>query len=177
MAVKADIADSGTETGIKPVNFVKIYGSAQYGSVRDARERFWRGIFAGVASARFHRPAYGEYYWGLGLNEDAQAQIRSVRLLQEEMNIFRCEPDNSLLGNRNDNEAYCLAEAGKQYAVYFTDGGSVTLDMSGASGTFIMRWLETDSSKWGSATTIEGGGIRTLTAPASGQWVVLITKQ
>lgn len=176
LAAKADIADVGTETGIKPVNFVKIYGSAQYGSVQDAKERFWRGIFAGVASARFHRPAYGEYYWGLGLNEDAQAQIRSVRMLQEEMNIFTCEPLNRLLGNRSDNEAYCLAEIGKQYAVYFTDGGSVTLDLSGASGSFNMRWLEIAGSKWGSTNTIEGGGIRTLTPPSSGQWVVLITK-
>jgi hypothetical protein len=97
-------------------------------------------------------------------------------MLQEEMNIFSCEPLNRLLGNRSDNEAYCLAESGKQYAVYFTDGGSVTLDMSGASGSFNIRWLEIAGSKWGSTTTIEGGGIRTLTPPSSGQWVVLLVK-
>jgi len=177
ITARNDIANPGTETPIKPINNVKLYGATQFGTVTDAKERFWRGIFAGLASVRFHRPNYNGYIHGLGLNEDAQTQIKSVTMLQEEMNIFSCEPDNSLLGNRSDNEAYCLTEAGKQYAVYFTHGGSVTLDMSGASGRFFMRWLKIDESKWGTTTTIEGGGSQTLTAPSSGQWAVLITKQ
>ncbi|MDF1515885.1 MAG: hypothetical protein P1S60_18905, partial [Anaerolineae bacterium] len=43
---------------IRPMNSVKIYGanSGQYGSTRDAQERFWRNIFGGLASSRFHRP-------------------------------------------------------------------------------------------------------------------------
>ncbi len=174
LMVKDDIA--GTQNGIKPVNFVKIYGSAQYGSIQDAKERFWRGIFAGIASARFHRPGYNSYYWGLGLNEDARSQIKSVRLLTDKLDIFRCEPDNSLLGSRSDNEAYCLAEADQQYAVYFTDGGAVTLDLNGTSGEFLMQWLDIDRSQWDNAITISSGGSLTLTAPSHGQWVVLITK-
>ena len=43
---------------IRPINNVKIYGanSGRYGSTRDAQERFWRNIFGGLASSRFHRP-------------------------------------------------------------------------------------------------------------------------
>jgi pimeloyl-ACP methyl ester carboxylesterase len=59
----------------------------------------------------------------LGLSEDAQIHIKSLRLLTDAMNVFVCEPRNDLLGDRSPNEAYCLAEPGRQYAVYFPDGG------------------------------------------------------
>ncbi len=176
LIARADIEDSETETGIKPINNVKIYGSDTYGSVQDAKERWWRGIFAGLAAVRFHRPNYIEYVHGLGLGEIAQTQIRSARMLADEMNIFRCIPDNRFLSDRRINEAYCLAEAGYQYAVYFTDGGSVNLDMSGASGSFIIKWLNIEESQWGPDATIPGGGSQTLTPPSSGQWVVLISR-
>ncbi len=175
IAVRADIARQ-TQKGIKPVNFVKIYGSAQQGTLQEAKERFWRSIFAGAASVRFHRPGYGAYHWGIGLNADAQSQIRSARMLADEMNIFRSEPDNSLLNERSDNEAYCLAEPGRQYAVYFTDGGTVHLNMNGFSGEFIMRWLDIDQSIWIETTTISGGVSKVLTPPSSGQWVALIKR-
>ena len=103
------------------------------------------------------------------------AWIKSARMLTDSMNIFVCEPDNSLLRNRSDNEAYYLAEAGEQYAVYFTDGGSVTLDMSDALGNFDIRWLEIPKAEWLSATVVKGGGSEELNPPGKGQWVVLLT--
>ena len=67
-----------------------------------------------------------------------------------------------LLTNRSDNEAFCLAETGKQYAIYFNDGGSVSLDMSETQGNFHMKWLEIAESEWGPVTTITGGDIQNL---------------
>ncbi|MCP4592260.1 MAG: hypothetical protein GY842_16120, partial [bacterium] len=71
----------------RPLNSVKIYGAdtGRYGNNRDAMERFWRNILGGLASARFHRPDAG-----LGLSEPVQANIKSLRMLTDKMNVFTC---------------------------------------------------------------------------------------
>ena len=104
------------------MNSVKIYGanSGRYGSTRDAQERFWRNIFGGLASSRFHRPLSG-----LGLSDIAQAHIRSMRMFTDQMDLWSCEPHNDLLGNRSWNEAYCTANPGVEWAVFYPDGGNV----------------------------------------------------
>jgi hypothetical protein len=120
---------------------------------------------------RFHRAGYVENRYGISLDKTARAWIKSARMLTDSMNFFVCEPDNSLLSNRSDNEAFCLAEVGEQYAVYFTDSGSVTLDMTEAPGNFDMKWLEIPKAEWWSATVINGGGHLELNAPGNGQWL------
>jgi hypothetical protein len=51
------------ESGIpRPVNNTKIYGAGEggwNGTTKDGQERFWRNVFAGAASVRFHRPEAG----------------------------------------------------------------------------------------------------------------------
>ncbi len=92
---------------VRPLNNVKIYGADEYGRFgndRDGMERFWRNIFGGLASARFHRPTSG-----LGLGKKAQANIRSMRMLTDKMDIFTCAPHNELLSNRKPNEAFSNA--------------------------------------------------------------------
>ena len=162
---------------ICPMNSVKIYGanSGQYGSTRDGQERFWRNIFGGLASSRFHRPPAG-----LGLNEIAQTHIRSMRMLTDEgrgLDIFSCEPHNDLLHNRSWNEAYCTANPGAEYAVFFPDGGNVLLDVSAAGGKPVtVRWLDIRKSQWiGEASAArEDIFIRLITPIEEGYWVALI---
>ena len=165
---------------IRPMNSVKIYGanSGRYGSTRDGQERFWRNIFGGLASSRFHRPPSG-----LGLNEIAQAHIRSMRMLTDEMDIFTCEPHNDLLENRSWNEAYCTANPGVEYAVFFPDGGNVLLDVSHAGGKpLTVRWLDIGRSQWtGEASKAEvaekietDGFLRLITPTEEGYWAGLI---
>ncbi len=165
---------------IRPMNSVKIYGanSGRYGSTRDAQERFWRNIFGGLASSRFHRPPSG-----LGLNKIAQAHIKSMRMLTDAMDIFTCEPHNDLLENRSWNEAYCTANRGVEYAVFFPDGGNVLLDVSAASGRPLsVRWLDIRKCQWTSelapadtAAQIENGDhLRLITPTEEGYWAALI---
>jgi hypothetical protein len=45
-------------------------------------------------------------------------------------------PQMDLLSERERNEAYLAARPGEYYALYFTNGGSVDLDLSGAKGSF-----------------------------------------
>lgn len=46
-----------------------------------------------------------------------------------------------MLSNRLENEAYCAADPGRQYVLYFPDGGVITLDLSDALGEFTLKWL------------------------------------
>lgn len=46
-----------------------------------------------------------------------------------------------LLSDRAPNEAYLPAKPGACYALYFTNGGSVSLDLTEAPGTFGITWI------------------------------------
>jgi len=155
----------------RPMTNVKIYGGEykRFGDVHDGIQRFWRNIFGGHAAVRFHRPP-----GGIGLSRRAQQMIRSARQVTDEFDVFRCEPRNDLLSQREPNEAYCLAEEARQYAVYFPGKGSVVLDTSQASQTLSLRWYNIDRSSWHPAQTIRGSESTSLTAPDGAQWAVVI---
>jgi hypothetical protein len=159
----------------RPMNNVKIYGGEHHGGgLVEGMHKLWRSILGGCASARFHRPGRQHGYYGAGLNELARTHIRSLRLLTDAMNVFVCEPRNDLLSDRSPNEAYCLAELGRQYAVYFPDGGAVKLDVSAAKGPLQVRWLDIDRNTWQEPQTVAGGGTLELKTPGPGQWAVLV---
>jgi len=165
------IANSGH---VRPINTVKIYGAntGAYGSNRDAQERFWRNIIGGLASSRFHRPASG-----LGLSRRAQAHIKSCRMLTDAMDVFTCAPHNDVLARRSWNEAYCLANPGVEYAVFFTDGGDVLLDVSACGNTSLsVRWLDILDSAWRSPESAKptDGQLRLATPREDGFWAVLV---
>ncbi len=163
----------------RPINTVKIYGAdtGRFGKSRDGEERFWRNLLGGLSATRFHRPDSG-----LGLSSRAQPHLHSARLLLEELDIFRCRPDEGsrLLGKRVENEAYLTRIDGKQYAVYFPDGGDVELDLSAAKKTaFRVRWIEVAKSAWQNAheREVRGGSRVQLGCPGKGHWVALITRR
>lgn len=162
-------------TPIRPINNVKIYGAdtGKYGTTRNGLERFWRNIFGGLASARFHRPPNG-----LGLSETAQASIKSLRMITDEMDVFKCEPNNELLSNREENEAYTFANPGKEYAVYFPKGGAVDLNLSidkrADATTVTIRWLNIRKAEWKKEQKIPFSDSITLSTPTESHWAVLI---
>lgn len=165
------IAETGRP---RPINSVKVYGSNafRYGTTRDAIERFWRNIFAGLAAVRFHRPPTG-----LGLGEIAQAHLRSARMLTDEMaHFFECEPTIELLSNRSYNEGYALACPGREYAVFFTDGGDMML--AAGAGRYRQRWMKLGERCWVADTVIEVAEepVRLITPAEEGYWAVLLQR-
>jgi hypothetical protein len=138
----------------------------------DGVERFWRNIFGGMASARFHRPPAG-----LGLGEKAQVNIKSMRMITDELDIYTCATHNDLLSDRKPNEAYCLANPGKEYAVYFPDSGEVKLDISPLKKIVAIRWLEISTSKWEKRQALKPVQSVSLRSPGSGAWVALLVEK
>ena len=170
----------------RPCNHTKIYGSGYKGfgtgGPEDGVERFWRNIIGGSASSRFHRPDSGN-----GLNDHARASIRAARLLEDRIRFWDVTPRMDLLADRGPNEAYLAARPGEQYALYFSDGGSVGLDLTDAPGPFEVTWISVSMgivvetaqrlNYRKAEKTIDGGAVVTLSAPYKGGWVAALVKR
>ncbi len=166
----------------RPINSVKLYNTA---GEEESVARMFRFIFAGGASARFHRPHPLEgsrdheksSRWGLGLSPRAQSTIRSARMLTDSIHVFTSEPSNDLLSGREENEAYCLANPDKQYAIYFPNGGEVELDVSDAKSKLTIKWLNILKSEWSDEGRVSSNESLTLKAPGEGHWAAFIQAQ
>jgi hypothetical protein len=163
----------------RPMNTVKTYGADRnkFGhSDQDGVERLWRHVLIGVAGVRFHRPDAG-----LGLNEKAQAAIRSVRLMEGLVKPWELTPVAEPLRGSDGALGYAAQVAGgRGWVVYLPKGGSVQLDTAPAGGTgYTVRWIDVDVGKMGSSSSGVSGV--TLTAPSAvvGNFVgiVLPTRQ
>ncbi len=158
----------------RPINTVKTYGADgnKFGhSNQDGVERFFRHLLGGAASARFHRPDSG-----LGLSDVAVAAIGAARKLESEIELWEVQPANERLSDRNENAAYLAADPGEAYALYFTAGGSVGVDLSDVQGELELRWISIDSGDWGETASISGGGVIAVEAPSNGNWLAVIRK-
>ncbi len=155
----------------RPLNSVKIYGAdtGRFGTDRDGIERFWRLLLGGAAAVRFHRPESG-----LGLSPPAAASIRAARKVESLVKLWDVEPDLSVLSDRQPNEAYAAVRPGQAYVVYFTDGGSVGLDLRKYPIQFELRWIDISNGQWGPKTTLNGGQTATLSAPGKGHWTAVV---
>ena len=180
------------EHGARPINHVKCYhfnwpigGEYRNRTSPDDAEagaRLWRAVFAGTASFRFHRHTPpqqpGGLRLGFGLQSDAQSHLRSMREFLDGINIFTMDPHNDLLSERARNEAYCLAEPPRQYAVFFTgDGdGRVRIQLADSNSPLHMRWLDIATSRWGKRATIFSRRDYILRSPGSGHCVAVLTR-
>lgn len=180
------VREYGAEHGPKPVNNTKIYGGSwgyDYGDAEEGVARFMRNLFAGAATMRFHRRSADPYaedqenYYGLGLGPEAEGVLASTEMLLGEFEPWRAEPSYDGLFERSRNEAYLMSDPGRRHAVYFTDGGSVMLDLRQESGTWEIRWLDVMGSRWTADESVEGGAIVDLATPGSGDWVALVSRE
>ena len=111
----------------RPINTVKTYGAdgGSHGSTQNGIDSWWRHIIGGVASARFHRPPSG-----LGLAELTMNSIKAAREIEKNTPFWDLTPNNNLLLNRSENEAYVTSKKGEIYVVFFPNGGEVELDLT-----------------------------------------------
>ncbi|MAD81099.1 MAG: hypothetical protein CMJ50_09695, partial [Planctomycetaceae bacterium] len=160
----------------RPLNHTKIYSDGQFsfgtGTPIDGVERFWRNLIAGSASVRFHRPPAG-----IGLNDTAKSCIRAARKAESRIPLWEVRTAMNLLSNRETDEAYLAARPGEKYLLYFTDGGSVALDLTRHSRTFDLRWIDVSSGKWGQTAALTGGSKVTIAAPGKAGWVATILQR
>lgn len=139
-----------TAAGEMPMNNVKIYGSKdnvkEAGSEAEAIRHFWRNIFGGCASVRFHRNHHQNPSWGMGLTESAQKTISAARAFSEEFNVFNASLLPELISGVSANQAYCMGNPGVEYAIYLPEGGSVVFDPFVYTDEVEVRWFDVENS-------------------------------
>ncbi|MDO8588420.1 MAG: DUF4038 domain-containing protein [Armatimonadota bacterium] len=84
-------------------------------------------------------------------------------------NFHRLAPSQSLTSN-----GICAAWPNNEYIVQLVVGTSVTVNLSGASGTFYVDWFNPRTGVRTAAGTTTGGGSRNFTAPDSNDWILHI---
>jgi hypothetical protein len=151
----------------RPINHVKIYNDNFGGA-----PKFLRNVFAGLASTRFHRPVpWNGGTRGLGLSEEAQRILRSVRAFTGALDWFKMQPRPDLLSH--DKGVYLMASLGRHYALGFDGGGTVELDARALSGPAELRWMNMRDAKWIEGEEVEPGRI-SLQTPGDGLWMAMI---
>ena len=156
---------------LRPCNNVKVYGNdgGRHQTTQNGIECFVRNILFGAASSRFHRPTSGQ-----GLNEIAQNVIRGVREVTDAMDFFNGVPLGNVILEKDPNEAYCRGIEGREYLLYFTNGGEVSVDIQLPGGGGTIRWLSLSTGKWVEEVDIKDGENVQISAPDSGNWMALI---
>jgi hypothetical protein len=157
---------------LRPLNNVKVYGNdgGRHKTTQNAIESFMRNMLFGAASTRFHRPTSGQ-----GLNGIAQHVIKSARSYINQSDFFNAKPSNHLLSEREDNEAFCRAIEGKEFAVYFPDGGQVQLKTTIKDGEISIKWLDVLSSEWTEPAIIPIQNSKTdIIAPGQKNYLALL---
>ncbi len=109
-------------------------------------------------------------------NDPAWASLRSnlgyVRKFAARMNLIAMTPRGDLAST-----GYCLSnvatEAG-EYLVYLPSGGSVTVNLSAASGPLHVEWFKPSSGASSTTGAVSGGSTRTFTSPFNGDAVLYI---
>lgn len=163
----------GESGGIRPLTNIKVYHRRSRGRPNEpliGLDRWWQNIWVGCASTRFHRPT-----GGTGLNELSQKAIKAARIFTDAFDIFSCEPHAELLSDCEDNEAYCLANPGSVYAVYFPKGGNVKVTIVNHSFRTRERWFDPEIAQFLDTENIGSGNLVTLNSPDTLQtWLVLV---
>ena len=105
--------------------------------------------------------------------EPVRTNLGYARTYANRMNLIAMVPDGELAST-----GYCLANPTgphAEYLVYLPVGGTITLNLSGSSGTFVVEWFNPGTGQ----TTIEdtpvtGGITQSFTPPFSGDAVLYL---
>lgn len=149
------------------------------------KNALWGNLMAGGAGLEFY---FGYAHGHSDLTcEDFRSRDRFWDYCRHALSFFRDNDvpfwemvsDNALSAASND---YCLCKPGQMYVVYLKNGGTTSLDLSGATGTFDVRWYDPRNGgrlRDGSVRRVNGGGTPDLgRAPdrPDEDWVVLVRK-
>lgn len=157
--------------GPRPMNNVKIYGAPRPREPAIPRlnvDRFWKCIFAGCASARFHRPPTG-----IGLTEVSRRMIKAARAFTSSFDLFNCEPRPDLVEDAGD-EAYCLAGSDGTYALYLPRGSKAMLKTRVSKVK--ANWFNVEKCRFTETETLKAeDGVFHVKPPSHGLWLALLS--
>ena len=110
----------------------------------------------------------------LGADTVGDEQLKIAIEAVQKVEFWKMNPHNDLV--RNSEEAYCLADPGRQYIVYTPHGGDIQLDMNGWPGVFKYRWLDPVTGEFTEHMKVEGGHTVGFSAPINTDCVLFVIR-
>ena len=168
-----------------PMTNVKVYGGGDKSTFRKRRptiHRFCELVCAGRSAVRFHRPVRGGEN-GMGLNRAAQACLRAVRRFCDLIEPWQCKPNIDLLYDREENEAYMLANPGVAYGILMTGSygdGVVRLDTRNHSGAYALTWINLETGRPLKAKMVNAADAVRIKTPIQGSkygWLAALVRK
>jgi hypothetical protein len=129
-------------------------------------------ITGGFASSRFHRPPSG-----LGLSKTSINCFKSVRKIETIVKFWEVMPRMELLIENKQGEAYISAKEGEYYLIYFTNKGSVKLDIEKQKGNFTIKWLSLKNAEWTGQEEIKAGSMIDLKAKSKNGCIAVLYRK
>ncbi|MHB0999190.1 MAG: hypothetical protein ACYC27_08080 [Armatimonadota bacterium] len=106
---------------------------------------------------------------------DHKSVVENIRLfmINSKWDFIHAAPDRKLV---IVGDGYCMAQPGKEYLLYFPNGGTKSIDLA-PSKVYKTRWWNTRKNVFSKPVTfVHKGGIKKFTTPDSGDWVLYISR-
>lgn len=142
-------------------------------SADELRKAAWYSFSGGSAGWT----GFTRYYWEHN-NTGNSAVLGTYKKLSNFITTTRIPfatmvPNHSLVSNNGTNS--CLAKAGQTYLAYIPDDSSITLDLSGASGTLKYKTYDPKAATYSAEQSVSGGAPRTFNKPSgASDWVIYV---
>jgi hypothetical protein len=117
------------------------------------RQKVWAAFTAGAAAT------------GTG------AYLAPLAAFAARVPFYAMAPQDTLV---RSGSAYALAQPGSSYVLYLPNGGTVGVDLTAAPGTLTAQWFDPRTGAFQTAFYTAGGGVRSFTAPAAGDWALYV---
>lgn len=140
-------------------------------NAREVRRGAWGSLMAGVL------PLYSEWsIWIGGTGKGEQDFRRMFDFFYSKTKYREYKQLNSLVSKSGRQIA--SGKEGLEYLVYDENGGSITINLSGAgsSNTYDVLWYNPITGTTQHGGKVKGGASRTLHSPISGDTVLLLSK-
>jgi hypothetical protein len=100
--------------------------------------------------------------------------VKAAREIEKICPFWELTPNNELLSDRDENEAYLTEKPGEVYVVFFPDEGEVALDLSDFDSVFTLKWMNVRQGEWTAQEKVEGGKLVNLNTPGANEWVAVL---
>jgi hypothetical protein len=96
--------------------------------------------------------------------EPIRRQMGDTRRFAERVDLVRMVPRGDLASS-----GYCLANSGVEYLVYLPGEGTVSVDLSAASGSLDLEWFDVESGETVEVGRASGGSNQEFASPVGGE--------